>query len=100
MSTDVTAPLPHKTVTSALHTIANNIPSMVAPDARVTVSLWVDDETIDAIAAEQDRQVRTGGGNETCPHTYRTTDFQIDGIEVVVYTHGDGPIVDVVVSSS
>ncbi len=77
------------TATTALHTIANCIPSMVAPDAEVSVSLHLDDDAFDAIAAEHGHEVRTLGGTETCPHVFRTTDFEVNGVRVGLYTSHD-----------
>ncbi len=75
------------TATTALHTIANCIPSMVAPDARVQIRLHLSDaETFDAICAAHGKpEVTRGGGTEMCPHHYRTARIEVNGQEVVLF---------------
>jgi hypothetical protein len=72
-------------VTPQHTTLTALVPWQVA-GAAISVQIHTDDATFDVILADYaDAVVRTGGGTEECPHTYRAASLKIDGQQTVIY---------------
>lgn len=100
MSETATTPAAKATTTTRLHTIANIIPSMVAPDAHVTVRLHLrDSDTFDALRAEHgDPAVQHYVASSDCG-PFRVVRITVNEQEVVLFDSSSRDHVEVSVDS-